>query len=482
MLGFGATGEVWAGRDEATGEAVALKRLRTGTGPGERERLRREATVLAGFRHPHVVGLRGVLGTGEGLVLVLDLAEEGSLTGLLAARGRLGAEEAVTLLAPVADALAAAHAAGIVHADVAPGNVLLGAGRHPLLADLGTARLVGDRAAEVHGTAGYLDPAVLAGGDPGPASDVYALGAVAVHALTGRPVQDDEPDLGGVAPALAAVLRSATASEPDRRPTAGELARMLRDALAGSDEDPITRRVRRGGAVEVAPAPAGWWGGLRARTVGWRGAAGGVRRRPGGGRRHGRPARLPTPGAGGPGRSRVVLVVGVLAVAVAGGAGWAAADRVGGASAVPAVPPVPAAASRSAAAGWAAVLDGLDARRSEAFARADAGLLDAVYTPRAPARLVDAEAVRSLAAAGARATGVRHELRSARPAAGTGAGPGAGDRATLVVTDRMSAYRVVGPGGRVLRAVPARGDRTFRVEVQRTTEGWRIAAVAPGTG
>ncbi|TAL15904.1 MAG: serine/threonine protein kinase, partial [Frankiales bacterium] len=176
LLGFGATGEVWRAVELATGETVALKRLREGA---DADALRREAALLAGLDTPYVVRLRAVVGS----VLVLDHAAGGSLAALLARRGALDPGEVVTIAAPLAQALAAAHARGLVHGDLTPANVLFTADGMPLLSDLGLARLAGQRLATVDGTAEYVDPAVAAGGEPDAAADVWALAAVCHHLL-----------------------------------------------------------------------------------------------------------------------------------------------------------------------------------------------------------------------------------------------------------------------------------------------------------
>ncbi|MGB9377618.1 MAG: protein kinase family protein, partial [Mycobacteriales bacterium] len=138
LIGFGASGEVWRGRDSETGETVALKRLRVGRQDDEQDGLCREAAVLAAFSHPDVVRLRGVLTTTSGPVLVLDHAAGGSLSGLLARRGRCTAAEVIGLVVTLSSALAAAHSAGLTHGDISPGNVLIDASGRALLADLGT--------------------------------------------------------------------------------------------------------------------------------------------------------------------------------------------------------------------------------------------------------------------------------------------------------------------------------------------------------
>ncbi|MCW2568262.1 MAG: Serine/threonine protein kinase, partial [Mycobacterium sp.] len=260
MLGFGATGEVWAGRDLRSGERVALKRLRAGCTPADRDRLRREAALLAAFEHPHVVRLRGVRGTEDGLVLVLDLAEGGSFAGVLAGSGRLGGPEVGALCGPIAVALVAAHAAGLVHGDVSPGNLLLDALGRSLLADLGTARLAGDTDPAAHGTTGYVDPAVLAGAAPTAASDVYGLAAVAVHLLTGRPPDPHrpvDPGAGGKSGdgGLLGELAPCLHADPARRPTAAELRAVFEAAAAGATPVPACRAAETG-ATGREPAGA----------------------------------------------------------------------------------------------------------------------------------------------------------------------------------------------------------------------------------
>ncbi|MCW2620869.1 MAG: Serine/threonine protein kinase, partial [Frankiales bacterium] len=269
LLGFGATGEVWRARSTATGETVALKRLRPGVGPEAVSALRREAAVLRTLETPFIVRLRAVVGAGAEAVLVLDHAAGGSLASLLSRRGVLPPGEVVTVAAPLAQALAVAHARGLVHGDVSPANVLFTGDGMPLLTDLGLARSVAEpRGNEpLHATAEYLDPAVAAGADPGPASDVWALGALCFHLLAGTPPYEGElvgqvldaartrsrAPLGLLAPhvprALVAVVEGALHDDPTRRPSAGALAVALQRAQTSVpvrlDDDPT---------VDVAPA------------------------------------------------------------------------------------------------------------------------------------------------------------------------------------------------------------------------------------
>lgn len=245
LIGFGSTGEVWRAHELATGDVVALKRLRVGAPAladrAAAERLQREAALLAAIRHPHVLRLRAVLPTAEGMVLVLDYAAGGTLADLLRGRHRLPAGEVVTTAGPVAEALAAAHRQGVVHGDVTPGNVLYTDDGRPLLADLGVGRLIGEVGRPVDGTAGFVDPRVLGGADPSAASDVYGLAAVCFRALTGelamprpsavrgrrsaavplRQLAPDAPD------ALVMAIEAALARAPRARPDAAGFAARL---------------------------------------------------------------------------------------------------------------------------------------------------------------------------------------------------------------------------------------------------------------
>ncbi|MCW2615074.1 MAG: Serine/threonine protein kinase, partial [Frankiales bacterium] len=132
--GESAAGEVWRARERATGDVVGLARLDDGVDRAPFEALREE---LGRLRTPYLLRLRAVVGG----VLVLDHATGGSVADLLHRRGRLEAGEVVTVAAPLAAALAEAHAGGMVHGDVSRVSVLLTADGMPLLAGLGVARL-----------------------------------------------------------------------------------------------------------------------------------------------------------------------------------------------------------------------------------------------------------------------------------------------------------------------------------------------------
>ena len=143
LLGSGNSSEVWAARIAATGERVALKRVAL-TEPDALRAARTEAALLTALDHPHLVRLHALIPTPEAAVLVLDLADGGSLADMLARRSRLAVGEVVTALAPIGAALAYAHQRGVLHGDVTPGNVLFTSIGLPMLGDLGVARIVGD--------------------------------------------------------------------------------------------------------------------------------------------------------------------------------------------------------------------------------------------------------------------------------------------------------------------------------------------------
>jgi serine/threonine-protein kinase len=163
-LGAGATGEVRRATVRSTGEQVAVKLLRPDLAgdPVLVARFLQEADVLRRLTHPNLVRLRDVVLEGGRLGLVVDLVDGGDLRGRLQAAGRLAPADAATTVAEVADALVAVHAAGVVHRDVKPANVLIDGDGRARLADLGVARLASapelTRHSGVVGTPDYLAP------------------------------------------------------------------------------------------------------------------------------------------------------------------------------------------------------------------------------------------------------------------------------------------------------------------------------------
>ncbi len=259
LLGAGSSGEVWRARVSATGGAVALKRIWL-SDPAQRKAALSEAAMLSTLEHPHLMKLHEVRHVDDAIVLVLDLAAGGSLASLLARRGRLTVGEAITTIAPIGAALAYAHHSGVVHGDVSSANILFTDAGLPLLADLGVARLLGDTH-PVRTTPAYADPAVASGALPGPTSDVFMLGAVALHVLTGSPAwpgadpgevfeaaaTGEQPDFdarmdrAGVPEPVRAVVARALSVEPGYRGTAADFALDLRHAA-----DPVAVELSAG--------------------------------------------------------------------------------------------------------------------------------------------------------------------------------------------------------------------------------------------
>ncbi|HET9286945.1 MAG TPA: protein kinase [Gaiella sp.] len=193
QLGRGGMGVVWRARDERLERDVALKVLHpwVAEDPELRERFEREASALARLEHPNVVRLYDVLENDGQTVLVMELVEGDALDALISGR-TLDWDDARRYCGPVAAALAHAHRRGVVHRDLTPANVLVehGTGRI-VVTDFGLARLArSSRSAPISGvlagTPEYWAPEQAAGGETGPATDLYALGCILFRLLTGR--------------------------------------------------------------------------------------------------------------------------------------------------------------------------------------------------------------------------------------------------------------------------------------------------------
>jgi eukaryotic-like serine/threonine-protein kinase len=191
-LGRGAMGVVWLARERVLARLVALKLIATGALPLLSQRLLREGQAAARLRHPHIVAVHALGGTGSSTFLAMDFLEGGNLDERL--RGKpLAPRAAAEMIVKLADALACAHAAGIIHRDIKPSNILLDGDGEPYLADFGLATPVesaGDLtiSGQIAGTPSFLAPELLQGADRASVlSDVYSLGAVLYMCLTGRP-------------------------------------------------------------------------------------------------------------------------------------------------------------------------------------------------------------------------------------------------------------------------------------------------------
>jgi eukaryotic-like serine/threonine-protein kinase len=202
-IGRGGTGAVWLARDTVLGREVALKRigLLPGADSPDVRRAEREARLAARLNHPHVVAVFDLVEDGADTWLVMEYVEGITLSALIKTDGALIPDEAAPLVRQAADALTAAHAAGIVHRDVKPSNMMVTREGEVKLTDFGIARAEADASLTqtglVTGSPAYLAPEVASGASATEASDVWSLGATLYHALAGHPPYDVTQNLMG---------------------------------------------------------------------------------------------------------------------------------------------------------------------------------------------------------------------------------------------------------------------------------------------
>src|SRR5918999_2208706 len=264
-------------RDERLGREVAVKRLHADSPVDVEQRFVREAKLGASLNHPNLVSVFDTATDDEGVLIVMEYVNGEALARTLK-RGPLPSERVASMVRDVGSALDHAHAHGVVHRDVKPGNVLMRRDGVTKLVDLGIAtaqdhtRLT--HSGMVLGTAAYMAPEQLEGGETTPATDIYALAVVAYEALTGEraregrtpieiahriatgPPPDIRDAMPDASPQAAEILKRAMARDPRERPgSAGELATGLARAL---DEPPTapTRAVPPTAATRAAPRPA----------------------------------------------------------------------------------------------------------------------------------------------------------------------------------------------------------------------------------
>ncbi|THC53220.1 serine/threonine-protein kinase [Streptomyces sp. A1499] len=255
-IGRGGMGRVWRAQDEVLHRTVAVKELTAAQFVQEADRAvlfartQTEARAAARINHPAVVTVHDVIQYDDRPWIVMELVEGCSLADAVKDRGRVDPVEAARIGLWTLKALRAAHAAGVLHRDVKPGNVLLADDRRILLTDFGIAAIEGDstitRTGEVVGSVDYLAPERVSGANPGPASDLWALGATLYTAVEGtspfrrtsplgtmQAVVTEEPSPPAHAGLLAPVIEALLRKDPAARPTAEEAESMLAEAAEG---------------------------------------------------------------------------------------------------------------------------------------------------------------------------------------------------------------------------------------------------------
>ncbi|GAP53387.1 serine/threonine protein kinase [Streptomyces azureus] len=250
-LGRGGMGVVWRATDQLLGRQVAVKELPVDETLSAAEARRRrdgtlrEARAVAQLSHPHVIVVHDVVEEDERPYMVMELVEGGSLADRIATGGPVDAAEAARIGIALLGALNTAHAAGVLHRDVKPSNVLIAEDGRVVLTDFGVAQVSGattlTETGSFVGSPEYTAPERMAGVRTGPESDLWSLGALLCAALSGEsPFHRDS--LGGVLHAvvvgdirppaqagpLLPVVQGLLERDPDRRLDADRAERMLR--------------------------------------------------------------------------------------------------------------------------------------------------------------------------------------------------------------------------------------------------------------
>ena len=492
---------LWRGEDLRSGDEVALTVL-----PVEcADEVRVGVQEVRAIRHPHLLPVVDVVADDERVALVCPWPRAGRLLELLVRRGRLTVGETLTVLIPLASALAVAHARGVRHGGVCPEAVWFYATGRPFLGALAASRIIAELNDGLPADSRDVAPEVVRGervrgGPVTAAADVFSLGSVALHCLTGRsawPADDPadvliqsaaglwpEPPQGAGPPDLLDLVRAMLSGDAERRPSAASVARRL--ALV-TDPEPI----QFGAGPAPAPASADRWRGWSERRptppdppVVDRTEHRPRSDSPAAGSPIGRWTRTPrrpetsdgdpTERPGPLARVGVAVLCGLLGilVAVQVGAWWSGWDDPGAPSATQSDPADP---------GWPAVVAGLDAARGRALAAADVGLLDEVYVEGSPSATADAAIIERLADQGWRVVDGVHRISSVRVEDPDAAGNAQdGDAVRVAVVDTLPSHVIVDAAGHQVGLTPALDEQRRVLVLNNTDGGYRISGVEPG--
>ena len=260
LVGSGGMGEVWEAWDERLERRVALKQLHHQSGLSHSDaelanlRAMREARITARLHHPHAVPVFDVVEHEGQACLIMQFIPSMTLSAVLAEGGPLEPGEAAQVGAQIAGALAAAHALGIVHRDVKPGNILIAEDGAALISDFGISRALGDAtlttSGMVHGTPAFLAPEVARGEASDLASDVFSLGATLYAALEGTPpFGNDENSI--------ALLHRVAAGQIEPPQRSGALTPVIVQMLSQDSESRPPMHAVAHTFAQLAAAPGG---------------------------------------------------------------------------------------------------------------------------------------------------------------------------------------------------------------------------------
>ena len=276
MLGEGRTSQVFLAWDRKLNQSIALKILRSEASETTRQRFVREVRILRNIRHPNLVSGYDLVDDGDTLAAVMEYVPGEDMVEHL----NHHSEQCSAMpkrLSPIADGLAVLHEAGIVHRDVKPMNIIIGAESQPVLVDFGTAWESGGhtritRTGAIIGTPQYMSPEQCQGWTLGPSTDVYSLALVILEAVAGEhpfaeldlatsyevralPItQLDSPNIGE---SLRDILTHALSVNPEARPNASTFAKQLRHVAMPSG--PVVSSDEPVREAAIALAPDGRW-------------------------------------------------------------------------------------------------------------------------------------------------------------------------------------------------------------------------------